>query len=117
MPGLKDKPLAGRVIVVTGAAAGVGRAIVREFAKEKAKIGLIARGVEGLAAAKSEIEAQGGEALVLSLIQQTRMPSRKQLSKLKRLSAPLTSGSIMPWFPYFLRWRKCFRRNTNGLPK
>jgi NADP-dependent 3-hydroxy acid dehydrogenase YdfG len=56
-----------RVVVITGASAGVGRAIVREFAKEKAKIGLIARGKDGLLAAKKEVEEAGGEALVLLL--------------------------------------------------
>jgi NAD(P)-dependent dehydrogenase (short-subunit alcohol dehydrogenase family) len=54
-----------RVIAVTGASAGVGRAIVREFAREGAKIGLIARGIDGLSAAKKEVEALGGQALVL----------------------------------------------------
>jgi len=34
-----------RVIVITGASAGVGRAVAREFAKEGARIGLIARGM------------------------------------------------------------------------
>jgi NADP-dependent 3-hydroxy acid dehydrogenase YdfG len=56
-----------RVIVVTGAAAGVGRAIAREFGKERAKVGLIARGRDGLEAAKREIEEMGGQALVLPL--------------------------------------------------
>jgi NADP-dependent 3-hydroxy acid dehydrogenase YdfG len=56
-----------RVIVVTGAAAGVGRAIAREFGRERAKVGLIARGRDGLEGAKREIEALGGQALVLPL--------------------------------------------------
>jgi short-subunit dehydrogenase len=54
-----------RVIVVTGASAGVGRATVRAFAKEGARIGLLARGRAGLEAAKREVEALGGEALVI----------------------------------------------------
>lgn len=54
-----------RVVVVTGASAGVGRATVRAFAREGAKIGLLARGRDGLEAAKREVEAAGGEALVL----------------------------------------------------
>jgi NADP-dependent 3-hydroxy acid dehydrogenase YdfG len=54
-------------VVVTGASAGVGRATVREFAKQKAKIGLIARGTEGLEAARREVQDAGGEALVLPL--------------------------------------------------
>ena len=55
------------VVVVTGASAGVGRAVVREFAKTRASIGLIARGQDGLAAARREVEEFGGRALVLPL--------------------------------------------------
>lgn len=54
-----------RVVVVTGASAGVGRAVAREFAKEGAHIGLIARGRERLEAAQREVEEAGGKALVL----------------------------------------------------
>ncbi len=53
------------VVVVTGASAGVGRAVVREFAREGARIGLIARGRERLEATALEVEELGGEALVL----------------------------------------------------
>lgn len=51
-----------QVIVVTGASAGLGRAIVREFAKEGANIALLARGEDGLNAAVKEVEALGGKA-------------------------------------------------------
>ena len=54
-----------QVVVVTGASAGVGRAVVREFAREGAEVGLIARGEDGLRAAAAEVEAAGGRALVL----------------------------------------------------
>lgn len=40
---------------------------MREFAKEKAKIALISRGIDGLEAAKKEVEACGGKAIVLPL--------------------------------------------------
>ena len=52
------------MVVVTGASAGVGRAVVRRFARDKAKIGLVARGMEGLEGTKRDVEAAGGEALV-----------------------------------------------------
>lgn len=51
-------------MVVTGASAGVGRATVREFAKRRARIGLIARGREGLERARHEVRELGGEAVV-----------------------------------------------------
>jgi short-subunit dehydrogenase len=55
-----------RVIVITGAAAGVGRATAKMFAKtEGAHIGLIARGMEALEGAQSDVEALGGKALVI----------------------------------------------------
>jgi NAD(P)-dependent dehydrogenase (short-subunit alcohol dehydrogenase family) len=53
------------VVVVTGATSGVGRAIVRRFARDGAHIGLIARDRKGLKAARREVEAAGGKALVL----------------------------------------------------
>lgn len=53
------------VVVVTGATAGVGRATVRAFAKQGARIGLLARGEDRLAATKREVEELGGEALAL----------------------------------------------------
>ncbi|HYU36266.1 MAG TPA: SDR family oxidoreductase [Thermoanaerobaculia bacterium] len=53
------------VVVITGASAGVGRATVREFARRGAWIGLLARGRDGLEAARHEVEELGGKALVL----------------------------------------------------
>lgn len=53
-----------KVVVITGASAGVGRAIAKEFAKMGAKILLIARGKDGLAGAKTEVDALGGKAWV-----------------------------------------------------
>jgi NAD(P)-dependent dehydrogenase (short-subunit alcohol dehydrogenase family) len=53
------------VVVVTGASAGVGRAVVRRFAAAGASIALLARGHDGLEAARREVEAAGARALVI----------------------------------------------------
>jgi short-subunit dehydrogenase len=54
-----------RVVVVTGASAGLGRAIARAFGSRRAAVGLLARDRERLERARAEIEALGGRALVL----------------------------------------------------
>src|SRR5690348_15899711 len=53
------------VVVVTGASAGVGRATVSAFGRRGAHVGIIARGRDGLEAARREVEEAGGRALAL----------------------------------------------------
>lgn len=55
------------VVVITGASAGVGRAIAAEFAKNGARLGLIARGKERLEDAKKEMESLGAEVVTFSV--------------------------------------------------
>ncbi len=54
-----------KIVVVTGASAGVGRAAVRAFAERGYDVGLIARGVDGLEGARREVEAAGRRAVVI----------------------------------------------------
>ena len=46
-------------VVITGGSAGIGRATARAFAARGASVGLIARGPDRLAAARTELEAMG----------------------------------------------------------
>jgi NAD(P)-dependent dehydrogenase (short-subunit alcohol dehydrogenase family) len=55
------------VVVITGASAGVGRATARLFAARGARIGLLARGIDGLQATREEVEALGGTAVAMSV--------------------------------------------------
>ena len=50
--------------MITGASAGLGRATAREFGAHGAKVGLLARGIDGLEGAKRDIERAGGRAIV-----------------------------------------------------
>jgi NAD(P)-dependent dehydrogenase (short-subunit alcohol dehydrogenase family) len=52
-------------VVITGATSGIGRATVRRFAGPGVKIGLVARGRDGLEGARADVERAGAEALVL----------------------------------------------------
>ena len=58
----KRKP---EVVVVTGASAGVGRAIAREFGANGASVVLLARGRDGLRGATQDVEYLGGRALAI----------------------------------------------------
>jgi len=55
----------GKVVVITGASAGVGRATAIAFAKRGASVGLLARGQAGLEGARRDVEAAGGRAVVI----------------------------------------------------
>jgi NADP-dependent 3-hydroxy acid dehydrogenase YdfG len=52
----------GKVVVVTGASAGVGRAAATAFAKHGARVALIARGEESLESARRRPGAHGSKA-------------------------------------------------------
>ncbi|HZD02288.1 MAG TPA: SDR family oxidoreductase [Actinomycetes bacterium] len=57
--------MTGRVVVVTGASAGVGRAVARAFGASGDSVALLARGDVGLDGAAKDIEAAGGRALAI----------------------------------------------------
>ena len=54
----------GRVVLVTGASAGIGRATALAFASAGAKVVLVARRPQALATVAREVRAAGAEALV-----------------------------------------------------
>lgn len=61
LPGL------GKVAVVTGASAGVGRAVAAALARSGFDVAVVARGAAGIAGAVKEVEAQGRRALGLEV--------------------------------------------------
>ncbi|MEQ8820383.1 MAG: SDR family oxidoreductase [Sumerlaeia bacterium] len=66
MPSANANQPRKKVVMITGATAGVGRATAHAFAERGWNIGLIARGQKGLADTKAEVEERGGRALALT---------------------------------------------------
>jgi NAD(P)-dependent dehydrogenase (short-subunit alcohol dehydrogenase family) len=54
-----------KVAVVTGSSAGIGRAAAVAFGRRGWRVALVARGEEGLAGARAEVEQAGGQALAI----------------------------------------------------
>lgn len=63
---MKKAAFKDKVIVITGATGGVGRATAWAFAKQGAKVALIARSDLQLENTKREVEALGGKALIIN---------------------------------------------------
>ncbi len=80
------------VVVVTGASAGVGRAIARHFGAQGASVVLLARGLDGLEGARADVERAGGRALVV----QTDVSNDRQVEAAAE-QAERTFGPIDVW--------------------
>ncbi|HEV7148491.1 MAG TPA: SDR family NAD(P)-dependent oxidoreductase, partial [Pedococcus sp.] len=56
-----------RLVAITGASGGVGRATVREFARRGDRLALLARGEAGLAGAEAEARELGADVLAIAV--------------------------------------------------
>lgn len=61
-----ESELAGKVVIITGASSGIGRASALAFAREGAAIGLVGRDLRALAEVEAACVAAGAEAIALA---------------------------------------------------
>ncbi len=105
-----------RIVVVTGASAGVGRATVRAFADRGYHVGLLARGRDGLEAAKHEAQERGGRAVVcvtdVSQYDQVENAAAKVEWELGPIDVWVNNAMVSVFSPFLQMTPEEFRRVT-----
>ncbi|MBB4918499.1 SDR family oxidoreductase [Streptosporangium saharense] len=81
---MKDK-----VVVVTGASGGVGRAVAQEYGARGASVALIARGTAGLGSAAADVGAAGGTGLVYEADVADHQQVRQAAARIERELGPI----------------------------
>jgi len=82
--------MAQKTALVTGAAAGIGRAISLRLAREGIAVGVLDLNLEGCEAVVAEIEAAGGKAVALQASIADRAQVTAAVEKLRRALGPVT---------------------------
>ncbi|HKM99550.1 MAG TPA: SDR family NAD(P)-dependent oxidoreductase [Candidatus Binataceae bacterium] len=83
-----DLGLNGKVVMITGASKGLGRAMVQAFAAEGARISMCARGAEALAEAEKGLRAAGVEVFAQAVdVTDTSATSRWVAATVERFGA------------------------------
>jgi len=112
-----EKDFQNKTVVITGASAGLGRAMVREFARHGANIGLIARGIDGLNAAQKEVEDLGSEALVVpadvSHANEVENAARKIEEHFGKIDVWINNAMVSVFAPFEKIEAKDFERVTD----
>lgn len=112
-----EKDFQSKTVVITGASAGLGRALVREFAKHGANIGLIARGIDGLNAAKKEVEDLGANAFIavadVSHANEVENAARKIEEHFGKIDVWINNAMVSVFAPFEKIEAKDFERVTD----
>jgi NAD(P)-dependent dehydrogenase (short-subunit alcohol dehydrogenase family) len=115
--------LEGKKAVVTGVGPGLGRAAARALAREGAAVALVARNEERLAGIASEIEADGGRAVVIpanvTKVEDCERVAEVAAAELGGLDVLVNSAFRGDVFQPFdavdlVQWRKIFDVNLWG---
>ena len=101
MKSWKDK-----VALITGASSGIGEATARQLAKAGMKVMLVARRVDRLLRLKTEIEAEGGQA-VITVADLSSESERECVFEQVGAADVLVNNAGFGWYGYFskMSWK------------
>jgi NADP-dependent 3-hydroxy acid dehydrogenase YdfG len=105
------------VVVITGGSAGIGRATVRKFAMNGAKIGIIARNCRRLQQTAEEVETIGAQALAISADVADAAQVENAASEIERILGPIdiwiNNAMVSVFSPFIKMSPDEFRRVTD----
>lgn len=104
------------VVVITGASAGLGRALAHVFAKRGACIGLLARDQDRLNVTQKEVEELGGKSLAIPLDVSDAFQVEKAASKIEESLGPIdkwiNNAMVSVFSPVYEMTAEEFKRVT-----
>ena len=111
-----------RVALVTGAAAGIGKACAMRLAREGKSVGVLDLNLEGCQKVVDEIKAAGGKAIALQASIVDRPQVSAAVAKLREAFGPVTivvnNAGISNFIPFEeltdADWDRMFEINTKG---
>lgn len=115
--------LEDKVAIVTGSSRGIGEAIAAQMAKERAKVVLVSRKIEGLQAVADKIRASGGEATPIACHMGREGPRHAMLEQAidtyGKVDILVNNAATNPHFGPMLTidwgaWDKTFEVNVKG---
>jgi 2-hydroxycyclohexanecarboxyl-CoA dehydrogenase len=114
--------MTARVALVTGAAAGIGKACAIRLAREGKAVGVLDLNLEGCQAVADEITAAGGKAIALQASIVDRPQVTAAVEKLRAAFGPVTivvnNAGISNFIPFEALtdadWDRMFEINTKG---
>lgn len=111
---MRRESVRGRVVVVTGASSGNGKAIALALAEKGARLVLAARRTELLEATAREVEDRGGEALVLTCDvtarEQVETVAEAALTRWGRIDVWVNNAGVIGWSLFEDTTEEEFRR-------
>jgi NAD(P)-dependent dehydrogenase (short-subunit alcohol dehydrogenase family) len=99
-----SNPISGKIIVITGASSGIGRATAIAAGKQGASVALLARSMDALLDAAGEVERAGGRALTIATdvsdFAQVRHAAERTIETFGRIDAWVNNAAVYAVVPF-----------------